>query len=168
LCALFLDPSRDELLASYPWTFATRTVTLVLSSGSPPTRWAYAYAAPDRLLRAVAIDDGRFQRRPLERVPFEVGVASDLNALEIWTDRQNAALVFIARMETYALYPPAFVEALARLLAAKLVGPLTGLHERIGDYLALAERARDAAIAQDDRQRELGAPPVSSYVAERS
>jgi hypothetical protein len=123
VCNRFYEPCRDMTLADGHWNFATTRVALA-DLGTPPTNWLYRYALPaDCLAARYLVVEG--SRNPLAktRIPFEVAEEDDARVL--YTDQEDAELVYTKRQENPNLFSPQFVSALAWLLASEIAMPLS-------------------------------------------
>lgn len=119
--AMFYPQARDALLEMHEWRFSTKRVLLALTA-SNSFEWAYAYALPVNMLRALAVlpetasaeDDGEGFDQQLDADDVQI----------ILTNCETASLKYTARVTDPTRFPPLFVETLAWLLAAHLAGPL--------------------------------------------
>lgn len=143
-CARFYPICRDALLEMHTWRFAVFREDLALLAVTPPYGWAYAYGLPNDCLVPMAvlapgdesnssldwlIGQDTAQLTLLKGHPdnnqqrFVVESQSD-GSLVLYTNIENAILVFIKRVTDTSKYGPLFVLALARLLSSKLAGPI--------------------------------------------
>lgn len=154
-CVLFYPIARDQLLGMHAWSFATKRVTLALLNTSElPDTWQYCYAAPNGAIQVIAVlppgNTDTFvatdPSNPLYGAPTQPG---DLNTQPfiqetlqdgskvIFTNVQDATARYIYGVTDTTKFPPLFVTALARLLAAYLAGPI--LKGEIGMKVAQAQ-----------------------------
>lgn len=113
----FYESTRDEVLASHPWNFATRRTVLAQLSVPPDFEWLYAYQLPTDNLRLLQLNG------------YDLGKSRDTWAIEanrLLTDAERADIRYVSRVTDTTLYPALFSEALSLKLAAKLCAPLTG------------------------------------------
>ncbi len=119
ICATFLDQSRDAALRDYKWNFATLRRQLA-DTGTTLAPWAFAYAYPSDCLAAREIYN------PLSTstaIAFEV--ASDgAGGRLIYTNQDQAMLVYTARITDLSACDPLFIEAMSWKLAAEIALPL--------------------------------------------
>lgn len=186
-CARFYPMARDSLLEMHSWGFATVRVTLAQTT-NPSTTWQYAYAAPSDALNYLEIIDpnaadeysvglqlaqtipgivqagvGVYQAQPYELE--NVG-----SAMVILTNMQNAVLRYTKVVTDTAEFSPLFTEALARLLAAKLAGPLIkGQEGRAAAQSMLSEFNfwKEKAIESDANQRKIHPIPGAAWMVNR-
>lgn len=137
VCSRFYDLALERTLEDFPWDFSIRSVALAEISGFDFPGWKYAYRYPSDCLNARQItdEDGRrivwweytpgqnFIRWQPPVVPFKV--VSDEDGRVILTDKEDAYLVYTARVDNPALWDNQFVEALSRLLAYYIAVPLS-------------------------------------------
>lgn len=142
LCSRHYADTRDELLESYHWNFATSLQSLARMTETPLFNYAYAYRLPTDALRVRTLRNG---------APFML-VSGGI----VYTDARPAEAVLTVRVTDPASFPALFVEALARRLASALALPLMGntrleqiMLQRFADALDLA-RLADAAEEDED------------------
>lgn len=167
ICGIHYANCRDRALAAHWWPFATRRRALALSTTEPPEEWQYAYGMPSDCVTPQYLADGGRVRRPEQAIPFTIeddGAGTPL----LLTDQKDAVLVFTARIESPALYPPDFEYALGWLLASAIVVPLSLKPDfrvmAVQEYLRAITTAK--ARAENGVQRD--PPPDGEFVAARS
>jgi len=164
-CSLLYAPARDEVLRAHPWNFATRRVTLALLSETY-TGWTYAYQYPTDCLLvreiydATSVTPGNYglteqaifeNTRAVSYKPeFEVAADSTLTSKVILTEKENAVLIYTARVTDTNMFDPLFTRALALRLAADLVTPMKGdpqMKQRLEEqsYRAIMQAEADNA-----------------------
>ena len=125
LCATFYDTCRDFVLEDFPWRFAKKRITLALKAGTPPGAWLYQYALPSDCVCIRCITNP-LTRTPLAnlKIPFERATdgASDL----IFTDMEDAELIYTCRVTDVSRYDASFLSSLAFNMAMELAIPLMG------------------------------------------
>lgn len=182
-CARFYPMARDQLLEMHSWGFATTRIALAAVT-NPSSTWQYAYAGPSdavnylEVLDAAALDEYTIGTQMANTIygaaniglsnyvpqPFEVEEDANGNDI-ILTNQQNAVLRYTRTFVDAAKYSPLFTEALARLLASKLAGPILkgseGRNESAAQ-LKLFQVVYEKAVESDANQRKLrvtqGAP----------
>lgn len=119
--ATFYPMARDAMLEMHEWRFATKRVLLALTA-SDTFEWAYAYALPSGMLRALAVLP---ETSSAESDSEDFDQQLDASGVQIiLTNCEDASLKYTARVTDPTRFPPLFVEALSWLLAAHLAGPL--------------------------------------------
>lgn len=144
-CARFYPMARDELLEMHPWRFNTQRAVLALSPVPPPSGWTFAYACPSLMRKPLGV------LAPLQLPDFiawwfpnsgsavqtNQNLTDILNSQDyiieaspidgtpiIYTNVEQATLVFSVGITDTTKFPALVVAALARLLASKLAGPI--------------------------------------------
>jgi hypothetical protein len=120
-CARLYPVSRDQILETHPWGFATQRIVAAPVTNTLAS-WSYAYALPANSIRLVSVlpqsatDDTATD-------DFIVETDSAGNGV-VYCNVQNATLRFIVRVTDTTKYSTLFTVALSRLLAAYLAGPV--------------------------------------------
>ena len=121
-CVRFYPIARDVVLESHDWNFARRRVALSQTANTPPQAWAYEYAMPANCMRVhklIGEDDD-------ENAPRVYLQGSDATGNRvIWTDEENARVVYTHAVTDTTKFTALFVNALSWLLASYLSGPIT-------------------------------------------
>jgi hypothetical protein len=153
-CARFYPMARDTLLEMHDWKFATRRVKLSrLTQDSPP--WKGVFAPPNKVLRVIAVfPEGAPPRE--ESAPFEMAILpDDLPVILTDVERPFARCTF--RVTDTTRFPPLFVEALSRLLASMLAGPVlkgeTGIAVSRAKYQEFMLVLSQAKVSDANQQR---------------
>lgn len=149
-CRRFYYQSRDEVLADFPWPFATAFANPALVAGpTPPAtmEWAYSYRVPDDCLRVRRILSGDRNDTRDTRVPYRL--TQDSSGLLILTDVVPYAatattvaqpqIEYTVLVEDPSRFSADFAQALSYLLAWYLAPRLTA-----GDKFNLGKQARQA------------------------
>ena len=125
LCNVFYEQSRDFILREFPWRFAKRRTALALTAEQPTEVWGYCYVLPPDCLKVRSLaTPGVRNPRVDQKVPFEV---SNLDgAMVIYTDMEEAELIYTYRVTDTTLFDPTFTSAIAFHMAAELGLPLRG------------------------------------------
>lgn len=122
-CARYYPIARNTVLESHPWGCATTREPLVeLDSVTPPDSWGYAYAYPNGCLRPLVLlqpesttdDDGE---------DFVVEETHDGTRV-IYANIEEAELRYIRLQEDTTRFSALMVNAISRLLASYLAGPI--------------------------------------------
>lgn len=119
-CKSFFDQTRDEILQSNPWRFATRTATLSLLTDDPLIEWDNQFQLPTDNLRVLELN-GSDNRERLDYFEVQGNV--------LLTNETEAIIKYVARVTDTTFYTPLFIEALSCKLAARIAKPLTGKDE---------------------------------------
>ena len=152
----FYDTALGFVLRDFPWPFATRYVALGLVEADPVSEWAYSYRYPSDCKYLRKIPSGIRNDYRASRVPYII--ASDDTGRLIYTDQQNAEIVYTVGVTNTALYPDDFVLAfsfyLAKLMAKRLTAgdPFKLGDKAMADYLNVLSTAVSRAF--HDQQEE--------------
>ena len=138
--------SRDALLSSYNWGFATAQATLTRLEVEPLADYKYAYALPNDFLCAISAGQGARGR----------GLNFRIARGTLHTDATSVVLTYVFRPEE-GEFPPYFDTALISRLAAEFCIPLTENTSRAEALTRMAEadyaRARQIDAQQDTPNR---------------
>jgi len=178
-CARFYPMARDALLEMHAWNFATRRV-VPAELANNWTQWAHAYAKPADCLRVLGVmhrlatDDFTMSTgMPLQgvatEVPYSLEVGDDLQDV-LYTNQEEAAIRYVARVVDTAKFSPIFVLTLSHYLASMLAGPL--LKGDVGKAEAKAQmQLMQVWLAQarqaDASQRHLEVQPAVPWITRR-
>lgn len=117
LAKAFYPIALNTLLSRHSWTFATKRELLQEIVVDPmPAEWAKAYAKPSDCVRPLYVLDERGILAPFAIESLPSGDA-------IYANAYPATFVYVHGQTDSARFPPAFVNALARLLASFIAGP---------------------------------------------
>lgn len=114
---LFYAPTRDELLRTNNWNWATSHSKLSPVTPSPLYDWDYAFGLPTDFNRLLTFNS------------FPASSANDpyqIVGQQLYTDVSEAVISYVRNVEDANQFDPLFVDALVMRLAAKLARPLSG------------------------------------------
>lgn len=190
-CAIFYPIARDSLLEMHAWAFSSRRIPMALLASAPPSEWQYAYAAPDDVLRILAVtsneasDDystglqppyspfgapntetsfGVYTPQPYVRESLADGSSV------IYTNQINAVLRYTVRITDSTRFTPLFTDTLAVLLASYLAGPILkgDSGRRVGQSLRQeAKMMLGEAATSDANQRRSTTTHAVSWMVNR-
>ena len=191
-CALFYPVVRDALLTKYTWSFATRRANLALLADTSPAGWEFVYALPNNCIKPLAV------LAPTDNVDAYLAslIGEDVDSLfskghpdndhqqfatealssgtkVIYSNIEDAILVYIHRTTDTTQYTPLMVLAFARLLAAYLAGPVikgeSGAKAGLEHMKIFAQMEFKAATTDDtqSRQQSVYADVTPSSIAVR-
>jgi len=171
LCNAFYAQCRDYVLRDYPWAFAQRQVPLAELAATAgeangfPADWGYKYSYPSDCLMAHEVYSGIRNPRNDQRVPYKV--MSDGVATAIYTDLEDAELVYTAKITDTTLFEPGFISALAYLLASEIALPLTVQPRVLEQLLYGYQQAVSAAAAMSMNEGRFSPEPECDFLAVR-
>ena len=160
-CALHFKMTRDAVLRSHRWNFASKRAALAEISTVPLFGWDHAFQLPSDCLRVLEVNESEDG----EGNPWVV------EQDQLLTDEAAVNLVYVYRLEDASKFDPLFNEALACKLAEKLASTLRGSSSGTVDLATEYERivaplAR-RVDANESRGRKGMKPLRSSFVAAR-
>ncbi len=140
-CNALYEPARDAVLREHKWSFATQRQTLaVLPDEEKVDQWEFVYAYPADCFAARdiyndlnnATRDGLFHHDHhnlhghafTDRINFEVALNKSKTAKIIFTNKDEAELIYTASITDPNLFDTQFRDALAWNLASQLARPL--------------------------------------------
>lgn len=141
-CARFYPIARDSLLEMYSWGFATKRALLPLTANTV-SGWQYIYEVPNDCVSPqvvisvdaqddwsvpvvvpnvmpLAMHNGQGIYQPQ---PYRLGTDAT-GARLLYTNLQDAVLIYTAIVTDPTKFSPLFTETLAVYLASKLAGPI--------------------------------------------
>lgn len=136
VCRAFYEQSRDEVLEDFNWPFAEVRAFLNLVTNNPTTDWAYAYQYPSEASRLVKIPSGIRNDTQDSKIPYKV-VYGDSGNL-IYTDKENAEIIYTKKVTDVSRYTPKFRMALSLKIAGYIAASVTG-----GDPFNLQQKAEE-------------------------
>ncbi len=114
IASILYSNTRDSLLSSYPWSFATTQISLAKLNDAPLADYQHAFELPNDFLRALSVgqnDRGR-------------GVNFRIHKNSVHANVDHIILTYIFRPHDGEL-PPYFEQALIARLSAEFCIPLT-------------------------------------------
>lgn len=166
LCSILFAQCRDAMLREFPWNFARRRVSLALLEDVPPTNWEMAYALPTDCLQALAVVvPGLRFPRVSQKAPFEV--SSNGTQRVLFTDQEEAELIYTARVESISMWDPLAVSALAWLLCSELAVPLALKPEQGQNARNAYLQAKNLAASQSLNEGFEGVEPLGDILSGR-
>jgi len=170
-CKTHYEPTRDEVLESYEWTFATRFTTLTLVGETVdlsgyPQDYSFAYTLPADFLTVVKIADNIKRPRADQFIEYRiVGHPTLLRVL--LTDAEDAQLHYVARITNATLFSALFAEALSWRMAEKLARSLKADPREAKAAHQMFLMRLSEAVARDNVNRQDGIDPPSRFEAAR-
>lgn len=133
-CRRFYDIARDYTLRDFLWPFARRYQALGLVEEDPNTEWAFSYRYPSDCLKIHKIKGINRNETRQSKVSYQI--AQDSIGLLIYTDAEDAEIVYTYKETDPQKYMPDFIMAFSFRLAAYIAPRLTA-----GDPFKLGDRA---------------------------
>lgn len=168
-CAQWYPVARDALLEMHDWKFASRRIVGTPMAAVSTSTWQYAYAKPSGALRIRAVLPPGAPDDAEDPPAFDVETLEDGTEV-IVTDQAEAVIRYTVRTVDVGRFPPLFVQALVRLLASYLAGPVlkgdTGRAESRAQ-LQMAMSWLGQASASDANQRHRTGQFTPAHLAAR-
>lgn len=161
-CRLHFEPTRDALLRSHAWRFASARATLSADVETPDFEWDFQFHLPSdfMLMKSIFEDQSRdinFRSYALE---------GDL----LLTNQEEMSIRYVKKVTDASKFDALFVEVFVLSLALKLIGPLAGgapkLQKVVQDELRIlmpSVRALDGQETNTDGRVESGTWNDSRY-----
>jgi hypothetical protein len=112
LANTIFQTARDEVMASHPWNFAVKRITLYPNSTTPDSEYAYTYDLPADVLRVI------------DSYTDDVEYTVEANRT-ILSDDTTVSIKYIYKNTDTSTWTPLFAEVLAWRLARDLSYALT-------------------------------------------
>jgi hypothetical protein len=112
-CRTFYEQTRDELVRSHQWRFASARATLSEDSETPSFQWAHQYILPTDFLRLKDIFEEN--STPLENTLHTYAIEGE----KLLTDDSECQIRYIRRVTDVTEFDPLFVQFLVLRLAHK-------------------------------------------------
>jgi len=118
LCNLHYTQTRDSLLRSHWWRFASARADLVLDTETPSFEWDYQFILPEDFLRMKSIYENRFSDVNLDSYALEGTL--------LLTNESEMSIRYIRKVTDVTEFDPLFVDVLVLHLALKFIPALAG------------------------------------------
>lgn len=166
VCSQFYESSRDRALVEGRFNFATSRAVLA-DLGTPPTNWGYRYALPSDCINVHhLVVAGSRNPTAKNRIQFEL--AEEGGARVLYTDQEQAELVYTKRITNPNLFTPQFESALAWLLASEIAMPLSAQPSMMSNALKMYVREIGIAQAASLNESQEDAEPDCEFITGRN
>jgi hypothetical protein len=118
LCNLQYEQTRDSVLRSHWWRFASTRAVLALDTETPSSEWDYQFILPEDFLRMKSIYEDRFSDANLDSYALE--------GTFLLTNESSMSIRYIRKVTDVTEFDPLFIEVLVLHLALKLIPALAG------------------------------------------
>ncbi len=137
-CRIHYEPTRDAVLRSAWWVFASDRATLSQDAEEdPPFEWDNQFILPTDYLRFKSVQEDDSYSDRIKR--------HDIEGDRYLTNFSTVNLRYIKRVEDETKFDPLFVDAFVLLLAKKLASPLSGANTKLQELLG---KEFDVAISK--------------------
>lgn len=169
-CNLWFTHAREAVLSDAEWPFATKRGLLALvtlTDAEMPDEWGFAYAYPTDCIYARIMWDGAQKRRPEQELEFRIEHHPNSDARIIYSDVEDACLIYTKDVTNAGLFSEHFVDALAWRLAADIAPSLMASRESALDALRMYRFVLGDAIAHELNEERFGREIESELIATR-
>ncbi len=118
-CETHYEQTRDALLRSYWWRFASARVDLTQDDEGPDFEWDNQFSLPNDFLRLKDVYEDN--NTPLHATTRTYAIEGK----KILTNESSVSIRYIRKVEDTTVFDPLFTEVLVLQLAIKLVMPLS-------------------------------------------
>ncbi|MHC4605184.1 MAG: hypothetical protein ACYS6W_17855, partial [Planctomycetota bacterium] len=122
-CRLHYEATRDSLLRSHWWRFASARAELSQDTETPDFEWDYQFKLPNDFLAMKSIYEDRYSNENLRSYALEGKM--------LLTNEDEMSIRYIKKVTDVTQFDPLFVKVLVLLLADEMIGPLAGGDEKI-------------------------------------
>ena len=164
-CNDFYEPSRDYVLADFPWNFAGKSAVLA-QKVEEPEEWEFCYAAPSGMLTLRYLHAESKLRQLTDPIAYEVSLDST-DSKAIFTNLDLARVRYTATVSNVNLFSSHFVTALSWYLASEMAIPIAGTAKgRVLADRAFAgyERAIASAYSANANEGDPGPPRLPETI----
>ena len=155
--------TRDDLLSSHPWNFATKRVQLARISTAPAFEFDYAYALPSDWIRTVSVHDNDAGHGT---VLYRAEQVAGQNAIVSSSD--SVYLRYVSRVSDPNLMSSDFRRALALSLARDISVPLAASNTMYEQFTRESARALARARSSDGMGSFPELRPRGSWASSRA
>ncbi len=145
-CRTHYEQTRDALIRSHYWRFASARATLSQDTTDPDFEWDNQFILPNDFLRLKTLFsdnntvDDKFRR------------SFAIEGQRLLTNESTVEMRYIRKVVDVTKFDPLFVEVLVLLLANEMVGPLAGGDKRIAERIENQLKRLMPAVRALDRQ----------------
>ncbi len=144
-CRFHYELTRDALLRSYSWRFASDRAALTVSGTTPDFEWDFQYPLPDDFMFMKSIYENRFSSINFRNYALE----GDF----LLTNETEMSIRYVKKVTDPTKFDPLFVKVFVLLLADEFIGPLAGGDPRIQEKIDTAlDKLMPAVRALDGQE----------------
>ncbi len=145
-CRTHYEQTRDALIRSHYWRFASARATLSQDTTDPDFEWDNQFILPNDFLRLKTLfGDNNTVNDKLRR-------SFAIEGQRLLTNESTVEMRYIKKVTDVTEFDPLFVQVLALLLADAMVGPLAGGDEKIAARIERQLKKLMPAVRALDRQ----------------
>jgi len=144
MCRLHFPPTRDALLRSHWWRFASDRATLARDATDPDFEWDYQYILPNDFLRMKSIYENRFSDENIDSYALE--------GKRLLTNETEMSIRYIRKVTDVTEFDPLFVQVLVLQLDLKLITGLAKTDPELKESIKNDLRLLMPSVRALDRQ----------------
>lgn len=164
-CKRWYEQSRKQSMEALDWSFCRTRVALAVSTEDPPDTWSFRYIYPDNCLKFRRIHNPLGDRAP--QVPYGIEMNAAGNIRTVLTNMEDAIGRFTFDQTSPALFTPAYVDALSRLLAHRIAYKFTGKQSLANAQLQMYNGLIRIAGALDANEQAEEEPRDADWIESR-
>jgi len=145
-CRLHFEQTRDSLIRSHYWRFASARAELTQDTTDPAFEWDSQFILPDDFMRLKSVWGDNFTPTGNTELSFAI------EGQRILTNEASVDIRYIKKVEDPDEFDSLFVEVLVLHLALKLVAPLSGANPKLQQVLVTELRLVMPRVRALDRQ----------------
>lgn len=144
-CIAHYEQTRDALLRSHYWRFASARAALAQDTNDPDFEYDNQFKLPEDFLRLKSFYDDNAPSNKI-RYPFVI------EGQRLLTDESTCEIRYIAKITDATKFDPLFTEVLILLLSLKLLGPLAGGGTKLAEDIRKELKPLMSQVRALDRQ----------------
>jgi len=145
-CRTHYEHTRDALLRSHFWRFASDRAELTEDAEEPAFEWDSQFILPNDFLRLKSVYEDNNTAGDSTRQSFAI------EGQRILTNESTCQIRYIKKVTDPTKFDPLFTEVLILQLALKFIGPLAGGDPKLQDIVQRELDALMPAVRALDRQ----------------
>ncbi len=143
-CRIHYEPTRDALLRSHKWRFASARATLSQDDTDPDFEWDNQFILPTDFMAMKSIYEGRFSDENIRSYALE--------GRRLLTNESSMEIRYIKKVTDASLFDSLFIEIFVLKLKKKLIGPLAGANPALLKEIESDIKETMHAVRAMDRQ----------------
>lgn len=158
------NPSRQQVLEAYDWSFARKREAMSLDGDDPPDQWTYRYQYPADCIAIRRIWNPAGEKAP--PVPFALETSNGRKT--VLTDMEDAVAIYTYDVTDSGLFSMHFSMTLSYLIGAYIAMSLTGKRTIKQDCLEIYNKMIMAAPAQNANENVEPEPKDADWISGRT
>lgn len=162
-CRTHYEQTRDALIRSHYWRFASARAELSADVDTPAFEWDYQFSLPNDFLALKSIYEDN--NSPDSKTIYSFAIEGK----KILTNESTCQIRYVKKVTDVTEFDPLFVEVLVLQLALKLVGALSGGDAKLQDIIQRELAAMTRKVRALDRQETstIGRANIGTWIDAR-